>query len=130
MPWLTILKIGAPILGILAVVLIVVAHFKADAKMERQRDEWRSSSQRWEASSKGWERGFKAVRKLRAEEWRAAKDTAQTASDTCAARVAGAQRSSRTITRILERPSKVDPVTQCPVPEPVTALELREALEP
>ncbi len=131
MPWLSLLlRFGLPILGVLAVVIAISAHLSHDAKTERQRDEWKSSSERWEASSKGWERAHKAERDAREAERSDARKAAQGAQDTCAARVDQARRSASSIRRLLEKPVAIDPATNCPARAVLGASELREALRP
>ncbi len=129
MPW-WLIKIVLPALGALALVFVVVAHFKHDAKVERQRDEWKSSSERWEASSKGWERAHKAEHDAREAERTDARKAAQGAQDTCQVRVDAARRSASSIRRLIERPIAVDPATNCPARAVLGADVLREALRP
>ena len=103
-------------------------HFAGDANVKHQRDQYKVASEDWKASSAAYERGYRGEKAMRAAEWQSAKDGAQSLDKQCAARVAEAHRSSEAIRKLLSRPGKVDPVTQCAVPEAIAATDLHGAL--
>lgn len=82
------------------------------------------------ATVAGLRTSLAASEKNRAAEFAGAKAAVSEAALACDARVAEARRSQRVIRSIVEKPVPSDPGTHCPVPDRVSADELRNALQP
>lgn len=122
-------KAGISVIGVVGAAIVVGMHFAGDAHVKHDRDAWKFAANTWKTTAQNYEAGYTAERDRRAQEWRKNKDAATEADRGCAARVAEAHRSTRVIRQIVDRPVKVDAAGQ-PVPEMITAAELRGALNP
>lgn len=104
----------------------------ANARIDRvaaDRDAWKVTAGKFETAALSWKAARNASEFLRAKEADTASAAANSLIEQCAARVAEARASARTIERIVTREPTYDQ-NRCPVRELVDPDQLRLALQP
>lgn len=113
-------------LGLIAVLLAGLGWHK---HVVSQRDHARAEVTEWTAKANAFKAALTSSEKLRQMEFDAAKQDAVNARKSADTRVAEARRSAGAIKKIVEKPHVLTS-QGCPVPDLVSADELRDALQP